>query len=127
MFDSAMTTPPTLAHVAARRCGRATIGTPHRRGLLAMAINKDAFRQFQEELAALDKDKEQRQTRSKETPMESARREFLALRERYRLSVADVVAFFPEEEGIAYLQALIAAAEAAPRKRRASKKAVQED
>lgn len=92
-----------------------------------MAINKDAFRQFQEELAALDKDKEQRQTRSKETPMESARREFLALRERYRLSVADVVAFFPEEEGIAYLQALIAAAEAAPRKRRASKKAVSED
>ena len=86
-----------------------------------MNINKDAYRQFQEELAALDKEREQRQRRTTEAPMESARREFQALRDRYQLSVADVVAFFPEEEGVAYLQGLIAAAETAPasaRKRR---------
>ena len=91
-----------------------------------MAINKDAYRQFQEELAALDKDQEKRRTDSKEAPKDRARREFLALRERYQLSVADVVAFFPEEEGITYLQGLIAASESAPRKRRVSRKAEQD-
>lgn len=93
-----------------------------------MTISKDAFRQFQEELAALDREKEQQRRRATETPMEGARREFLALRDHYGLSVADVVAFFPEEEGVAYLQGLIAAAEAAPavvRKRR-SKRQVEE-
>jgi hypothetical protein len=53
--------------------------------------------------------------------MEKAREEFLTLRERYKLSVADVVAFFPEEEGIAYLQALIAQAQAKPRRGRKPK------
>lgn len=89
-----------------------------------MTISKDAFRQFQEELAALDREKELQRRRTTETPMESARREFLALRDHYGLSVADVVAFFPEEEGVAYLQGLIAAAEAAPagvRKRRSKR------
>jgi hypothetical protein len=43
------------------------------------------------------------------TPMELAKEEFLALRKRYGLTVADVVTFFPEEEGIAYLQQLTAA------------------
>jgi hypothetical protein len=47
-----------------------------------------------------------------------AREEFLVLRKRHELSVADVVAFFPEEEGIAYLQQLIAAAQAKPRRTR---------
>ena len=86
-----------------------------------MAINKDAYRQFQEELAALDKEQDRRHQQAKELPGQRAKREFLELRQRYGLSVADVVAFFPEEEGIAYLQALIAAAEAKPavtRKRR---------
>jgi hypothetical protein len=92
-----------------------------------MAINKDAYRQFQEELAALDKEQDNRRKEAKEVPMDRARREFLALRERYRLSVADVVAFFPEEEGIAYLQGLIAASEAAPRKRRVSRKVAEQD
>lgn len=91
-----------------------------------MAMNKDAYRQFQEELAALDRQQEQRQREATETPMQAARREFLALRERYRLTVADVVAFFPEEEGVTYLQGLIAAAEAAPRKRRVSRKSPSE-
>jgi hypothetical protein len=92
-----------------------------------MAIQKDAFRQFQEELAALDKDQEKRRKDATDAPMERARREFLALRERYQLSVADVVAFFPEEEGIAYLQGLIAASEEAPRKRRVSRKPAAQD
>lgn len=92
-----------------------------------MALNKDAFRQFQEELAALDKEQDKRRKDAKEIPMDRARREFLALRERYQLSVADVVAFFPEEEGIAYLQGLIAASETAPRKRRVSRKAAEQD
>ena len=105
--------------------GRATIDAPRRSQCLAMAIQKDAFRQFQEELAALDRQKERRLKESTETPMEQARREFLELRERHGLSVADVVAFFPEEEGVAYLQGLIAALEAAPpatKKRRATRK-----
>ena len=93
-----------------------------------MAILKDAYRQFQEELAALDKEREKRQREATETPLESAKREFLALRERYGLSVADVIAFFPEEEGIAYLQGLIAASEAPPegKKRRAPRKSTQD-
>jgi hypothetical protein len=90
------------------------------------------FRQFQAELAALD------QTRPEPKPeilpepktkpigkraaeamrIARAREEFLALRERHQLSVADVVAFFPEEEGIAYLQQLLAASEKKPRRRR---------
>ena len=38
----------------------------------------------------------------------------MALCKRYKLTIADVVAFFPEEEGIAYLQQLISANEAKP-------------
>jgi hypothetical protein len=56
--------------------------------------------------------------------MERARAEFLALKERYKLSIADVVTFFPEEEGIAYLQGLIAQAEAKPRRGRKPKAGV---
>jgi len=92
-----------------------------------MALNKDAYRQFQEELAALDKAQEKRTKEVKEAPMDRARREFLALRERYQLSVADVVAFFPEEEGIAYLQGLIAASEAAPPRKRRTRKIAEQD
>lgn len=83
------------------------------------------FHQFQAELAALDTspavenkpkptDKRGREMARQAT----AREEFLALRERHGLSVADVVAFFPEEEGIAYLQQLLAAAEQKPRRTR---------
>jgi hypothetical protein len=80
-----------------------------------MAFQKDPFRQFQEELAALERSQRGKEAPA-ETPAERARKEFLALRDRYRWTVADVVAFFPEEEGIAYLQGLIAAAEAKPRR-----------
>lgn len=90
------------------------------------------FRQFQAELAALDGSKPA-VAAAVEPPakpakplsakaaaaarLARAREEFLALRERHQLSVADVVAFFPEEEGIAYLQQLLAAAERKPRRR----------
>ncbi|WP_114241894.1 2-hydroxyacyl-CoA dehydratase [Dyella sp. C9] len=95
-----------------------------------MSVHKDAYRQFQDELAALDRDQERKRKASIESPMERARREFLELRERHGLSVADVIAFFPEEEGIAYLQSLIAAAESRPttvRKRGAKRSEKGED
>jgi len=90
------------------------------------------FRQFQAELAALDQGKPAPKPEAKPEPkakplgkkaaeaarLARARDEFLALRERHQLSVADVVAFFPEEEGIAYLQQLLMASETKPRRRR---------
>lgn len=95
-----------------------------------MKTNTYDLRQFQEELAALDRKNDKQ---AKERPMSrkdaadrrltQARTEFQALRERHGLTVADVVAFFPEEEGVAYLQALIAATEAKPGRR--SKRAQQ--
>jgi uncharacterized protein YdcH (DUF465 family) len=92
-----------------------------------MTLPKDAFRRFQEELSALDKQIEQRKTKRQTakqaalSAMERAKEEFLALRERHNLTLADVVSFFPEEEGIAYLQSLIAQTEAKPRRGRKPK------
>lgn len=94
-----------------------------------MKPNTYDFRQFQEELAALDR-KNASPDKVERAPMKEsgrarllrARAEFLALRERYGLSVADVVAFFPEEEGITYLQALIAEQDAKSRRRSKSSK-----
>lgn len=82
------------------------------------------LRQFQEDLAALDR-KNSPLARERPIPKEEsaharflqAKAEFTALRERYDLSVADVVAFFPEEEGVAYLQGLIAEKEMKPKRR----------
>lgn len=100
---------------------------PH---FVAMTLPKDAFRRFQEELAALDKEIEQRAPKERKqtakqaaiSAMERAKEEFLALKARHNLTVADVVSFFPEEEGIAYLQSLIAQqAEAKPRRGRKPK------
>jgi hypothetical protein len=86
------------------------------------------FRQFQAELAALEQGKPEPKPVPKAKPLGKkaaaaerlarAREEFLALRARHDLSVADVVAFFPEEEGIAYLQQLLVAAEQKPRRRK---------
>jgi hypothetical protein len=110
-----------------------------------MSSSSYDFRQFQAELAALDaaKAKEKPPAAPPSTPppaaaaapaaapkkrgrpstkaaeaerMGRAREEFLALRQKHGLSVADVVAFFPEEEGVAYLQALLAVPQ--PRRRR---------
>lgn len=99
------------------------------------------FRQFQAELAALDAAKAKDKPAEAPPPAAPApapaipkkrgrpstkaaeaerlarvREEFLALRARHNLTVADVVAFFPEEEGVAYLQALLAQPQ--PRRRR---------
>ena len=87
------------------------------------------FRQFQEELAALDR-KNDTQSKEKLTPKKEsaqarllqAKAEFMALRKRYGLTVAHVVTFFPEEEGVAYLRGLIAEEEAKPRRRSKSPK-----
>lgn len=90
-----------------------------------MTSQKYDFRQFQEELATLERKMEKRtpakplgKKAAAAQRLAMAREEFLALRQRHGLSVADVVAFFPEEEGIAYLQQLIAAAQAKPRRPR---------
>lgn len=102
------------------------------------------FRQFQEELAALDRQisgrapdpkpeppkaepapkpaPKPRGRPKKVDPLAGAREEFDALRLRYNLTVADVVAWFPPEEGIAYLQNLLASG-AKPRRRRKSAEA----
>ena len=53
-----------------------------------MTIPTDAFRRFQAELAALET-----KSRPPKTPMEQAKEEFLVLRKRYGLTVADVVTF----------------------------------
>jgi hypothetical protein len=83
-----------------------------------MPVPQDAYRRFQEELAALDRQKgEPAKPAAPRDRMALAKDDFLVLRRRYGLTVADVVAFFPEEEGIAYLQQLIAAAEAKPPRR----------
>ena len=102
------------------------------------------FKQFQDELAALDRqnaaskppvatppvekpvekvlnkpvEKPRRGRPPKVDPLAEARAAFNALRVSYGLSVADVIAWFPPEEGIAYLQSLIASAEPKPRKPR---------
>ena len=100
------------------------------------------FKQFQDELAALErrqaasapapaaapapppapppeKRKPGRPKVVRVDPLAEARQAFDALRISYKLSVADVVAWFPPEEGIAYLQSLIASSEPKPRKPRA--------
>ena len=116
-----------------------------------MALQKDPFRQFQEELAALEREIEQRKPDKAPAPapvpvaapqpappppepvkrlskkaaaaerLARIRAEFLAFREHYELTVADVVAFFPPEEGIAYLEQLIAASQNKPRRGRKPK------
>ncbi|MEO5813166.1 MAG: 2-hydroxyacyl-CoA dehydratase [Rhodanobacter sp.] len=89
-----------------------------------MTSSKYDFQQFQEELARLERKVEKQQVAKPQGKKaaaaqrnEIARAEFLVLRKRHDLTVADVVAFFPEEEGIAYLQELIAAAQAKPRRK----------
>lgn len=110
--------------------GRAKIAPPNDDVSKFMTSQKYDFRQFQEELARLEQKVEKQQAAKPPGTkplgkkalaaqrMAMAREEFLALRKRHELTVADVVAFFPEEEGIAYLQELIAAAQAKPRRSR---------
>jgi hypothetical protein len=109
----------------ARGSGRAKIAPPNDDVSKFMTSQKYDFRQFQEELARLEQKVEKQQAAKPlgkkalaAQRMAMAREEFLALRKRHELTVADVVAFFPEEEGIAYLQELIVAAQAKPRRSR---------
>lgn len=86
----------------------------HRRSGPALAVDY---------LAALDrksargKDRPIPKKESSLTRLLAAKAEFLALRERYGLTVGDVVTFFPEEEGIAYLQGLIPEKDTKPKRR----------
>ena len=90
-----------------------------------MTSQKYDFRQFQDELSKLEQ-KVEKQPAAKPLGKkalaaqrrEKAREECLARRKRHELSVADVVAFFPEVEGVAYLQELIVAAQSKPRRTR---------
>ena len=93
-----------------------------------MTSQKYDFRQFQEELATLERKVEKQQPskplgkkQAAAQRLAMAREEFQILQKRHGLTVADVVAFFPEEEGIAYLQSLIAQAQAKPRRGRKPK------
>ena len=88
-----------------------------------MTVTNDAFRRFQEELAALDRKKHlpTEKATGGDTRLELAKADFLFIKKRYGLSVADVVTFFPEEEGIAYLQQLIAANETRPVRQKKAK------
>jgi phage-related protein len=61
------------------------------------------FRQFQADLAKIDSQADP----SSNDPMAQAKAEFLELRKRHKLTVADVVAFFPEEEGVEYILSLM--------------------
>jgi hypothetical protein len=79
-----------------------------------MTVEKDAFKRFQEELAALDRKEHLPEQPKGDLRLINAKADFLAIKKRYGLTVADVVAFFPEEEGIVYLQGLIAATDAKP-------------
>ena len=104
--------------------------------MLMNSSGKYDFRQFQDELAALERKQadnkpaaplpppappvEKRKPGRPKTvridPLAEARVAFEALRLRHNLTVADVVSWFPEEEGVAYLQALLA--QPVPKRRR---------
>lgn len=86
-----------------------------------MTLPQDALLKFQEELAALDKKDKANKAASSNERMRLAREEFDALRERYQLTLADAVAFFPEEEGIEYLRGLIDTAQNKPKRGRKPK------
>jgi hypothetical protein len=72
-----------------------------------MSAPSEAYQRFQEELSALEGKKPTPQNLTRAEKLELAKTEFLALKRKYGLTVADAVSFFPEEDGITYLQNLI--------------------
>jgi hypothetical protein len=72
-----------------------------------MPVPSDAYSRFQEELSALEGKKPAQQNLTRAQKLELAKAEFLALQEKYGLTVGEAVAFYSEEEGLAYLQNLI--------------------
>jgi hypothetical protein len=79
-----------------------------------MFVTSDAYQRFQEERSALEGKKPTPQNLTRVQKLELAKAEFLLLKRKYGLSVADAVAFFPEEDGIAYLQNLIVEVQSKP-------------
>jgi hypothetical protein len=79
-----------------------------------MSVPSDAYSRFQEELSALEGKKPAPQNLTRAQKLELAKAEFLTLKRKYGLTVADAVAFFPEEDGIAYLQNLIVEVQSKP-------------
>lgn len=80
-----------------------------------MPVAPDAFRRFQDELAALDRP---RAGLTREQELLVAKTAFLDLQRLYGLTVADVIGFFPPEEGIEYLRQLIESSLMSPTGRR---------
>ena len=73
---------------------------------LSRAALEDLDRRLQEELAGLEREKRVHAAEDAE-PRLRARREFEELRRVYKLTVADILTFFPEDEAVAYLTDLI--------------------
>lgn len=80
-----------------------------------MPVSTDAFRRFQNELAALDHPKP---GLTREQELLIAKTAFLDLQRLYGLTVADVIGFFPPEEGVEYLRQLIESSSMSPSSRR---------
>ncbi len=80
-----------------------------------MPVSPDAFRRFQDELAALDRPKA---GLTREQELLVAKTVFLDLQRLYELTVADVIGFFPPEEGVEYLRQLIESSSTSPTGRR---------
>lgn len=76
-------------------------------------ISDDVWRQFQEELSAVDKKQagplsaDELAKLTPEQRLALAKTEFADLRKKHRLNLDDVLAFFPEDEVIRFIQTLI--------------------
>jgi hypothetical protein len=85
-----------------------------------MSESTDAFKQFQDELTKLEGTKPHpqnpthAQNLTRAQRLEFAQMDVLALREKFDLTVAEMVSFFPDEEGLAYLQNLIVEVQSKP-------------
>jgi len=76
-------------------------------------ISDDTWRQFQEELANVDRkpsaplSREELAQLKPEQRLALARTEFMDIKRKYGLKVDDVLTFLPEEEVVTYLQQLM--------------------
>jgi hypothetical protein len=83
------------------------------------------FKKFQQELDALEgkaPTKPLTATLSKKEQaalrLTKAKADFLTLKEKYSLTIAEAVSLFPEEDGVGYLRELLAASEEKPKRGR---------
>lgn len=76
-------------------------------------ISDDTWRQFQDELAAVDRKPSAPLTREElaqlnpEQRMALAKTEFMGIKRKYGLKIDDVLTFLPEDEVVTYLQQLM--------------------